>query len=201
MWLGRNAKVDMNKQERERVAYHETGHALVGTYSAHADPIHKISIVPRGRKALGYTLQLPTEEHFLMTQTELIDRLRGLLGGRAAEELIYNEISTGAENDLERATSMARQMVCMYGMSEQVGLMHCVKRENDFLAAGEHGMHTDCSDRTEELIDSEVKKMLADAYEQAKRILREHHDQLEKVARVLLDKESIDSATFKNLLE
>ena len=107
--------------EKTRVAYHEVGHALVAAYSEHADPVHKISIVPRGRSALGYTLQLPEDEQFLMSRSELIDRIKGLLGGRAAEDVVFREVSTGAENDLERATALAQQMVCMYGMSETVG--------------------------------------------------------------------------------
>ena len=114
--------------EKRRVAYHETGHALVATYSEHADEVHKISIVPRGRAALGYTLQLPAGDQFLMTRSDLIDRLKGLLGGRAAEEIVFHEVSTGAENDLERATAMARQMVAAFGMSDKVGLIHCGPR-------------------------------------------------------------------------
>ncbi|WP_419580302.1 ATP-dependent zinc metalloprotease FtsH [Stieleria magnilauensis] len=191
----------LNEHERERVAYHEVGHALVGTFSEHADPVHKISIVPRGRAALGYTLQLPTEEKFLMTRTELIERLRGLLGGRAAEEIVYGEISTGAENDLERATAMARQMVCMYGMSDQIGLLHCASRQPMYLQSGAGGLHTDCSDQTEQTIDQEVKQLLADAYEEAKHIITEHRAHLEAIARELLVKESLDSAAFKQWLE
>ena len=99
----------------------------------HADPVHKISIVPRGRAALGYTLQLPTEDQFLLTRSELVDRIRGLLGGRAAEEIVFGEVSTGAQNDLERATALARQMVAMYGMSERVGLASCAQRQPTFL--------------------------------------------------------------------
>lgn len=185
--------------QRERVAYHEVGHALVGHFSDHADPVQKISIVPRGRAALGYTLQLPTQEQFLMTQAELVDRLRGLLGGRAAEEIVYNEVSTGAENDLERATAMARQMVCMYGMSDSVGLIHCAVRDGMYVSGG--GLHTDCSDETERMIDLEVKKLLADAYVQAKHILTQHRDQLNTVASELLVKESLDAAAFKSLLD
>ncbi len=115
----------LDAEGKRRVAYHETGHAMVAAYSEHADPVQKISIVPRGRAALGYTLQLPTDDRFLLTCAELVDRLTGMLGGRAAEELVFAEVSTGAENDLELATSLARQMICLYGMGESVGLMHC----------------------------------------------------------------------------
>ncbi len=115
----------LDEQGKRRVAYHEVGHALVAAYSKHADPVHKISIVPRGRAALGYTLQLPTDDQFLLTRADLLDRMKGLLGGRASEELVFSEVSTGAENDLEHATTLARRMVCVYGMGESVGLVHC----------------------------------------------------------------------------
>ncbi len=115
----------LDEQGKRRVAYHEVGHALVAAYSKHADPVHKISIVPRGRAALGYTLQLPTDDQFLLTRAELLDRMKGLLGGRASEEVVFSEVSTGAENDLEHATTLARRMVCLYGMGESVGLVHC----------------------------------------------------------------------------
>ncbi|MEZ6097839.1 MAG: ATP-dependent zinc metalloprotease FtsH [Pirellulaceae bacterium] len=190
----------LNEEERQRVAYHEVGHALVGAHSKHADPVHKISIVPRGRAALGYTLQLPTEQQFLMTQSELLDRLAGLLGGRAAEETVYQEVSTGAENDLERATALSRQMVCMYGMSDEIGLVHCARREGMFLPGQDGSLHTDCSPHTAELIDRQVKQLLDSAYGGAKRILTEHRDQLELVARELLKRETLDRATFNRLL-
>lgn len=184
--------------EKERVAYHEVGHALVAAYSPHSDPVHKISIVPRGRAALGYTLHLPTGEQFLMTRSEMIDRIQGLLGGRAAEQVVYNEISTGAENDLERATALARQMVCMYGMSEKVGLTHCARRENAFLS--EPGGRLDCSEQTAHIIDDEVKGLLGDAYQQAVRILSEHRDQLQAITQRLLETESMDGSTFRSML-
>ena len=114
----------LDEQGKRRVAYHEVGHALVAAYSKHADPVHKISIVPRGRAALGYTLQLPADDQFLLTRAELLDRIKGLLGGRASEEVVFSEVSTGAENDLEHATTLARRMVCLYGMGESVGLVH-----------------------------------------------------------------------------
>jgi cell division protease FtsH len=149
----------LSEQEKRRVAYHEVGHALVAAHSKHADPVHKISVIPRGRAALGYTLQLPEVEQFLMTQSELLDRLRGLLGGRAAEEVVYGEVTTGAENDLERATAMARQMVCMFGMSEQIGLAHTVQRQGPaFLPGADHQLQRDCSEATAKQIDEEVKR-------------------------------------------
>jgi cell division protease FtsH len=190
----------LNDEEKRRVAYHETGHALVGAYSKYADPVHKISIVPRGRAALGYTLQLPTEDRFLMTQTALVDRIKGMLGGRAAEEICFGEVSTGAENDLERATSLARQMVCMYGMSKSVGLVHCAEHRPMFLPGQDGSLQRDCSEDTARKIDDEVKRMLDERYTDAKEILTTHRDQLESVAQELLKSETLDAETFKRMI-
>src|SRR6202040_2587061 len=164
----------LGEEEKRRVAYHEVGHAMIAAYSLHADPVHKISIVPRGRAALGYTLQLPTEDQFLLTRTELLERIRGLLGGRAAEEVVFSEVSTGAQNDLERATALARQMVAMYGMSERLGLSSCAQRQPMFLNSSESQIQRDCSEQTAREIDEEVRKLLAVAYDQAKEILSTH---------------------------
>jgi cell division protease FtsH len=191
----------LEPHEKERIAYHEVGHALVGTFSEHADPVHKISIVPRGKAALGYTLQLPTGEQFLLTQAELTDRLTGLLGGRAAEDVKYGEISTGGENDLERATVMARQMVCMYGMSEKVGLVHCAHRESLLVFDPEASGRLDCSDATANQVDEEVKLLLDQSYQRAKKILIEHRGLLDRIAQELLEKETLDAAAFKALLD
>ena len=190
----------LDPEERRRVAYHETGHALVATYSEHADPVHKISIIPRGRIALGYTLQLPTDEQYLMTRSELTDRIKVMLGGRAAEEIIFGEVSTGAENDLETATALARQMVCLYGMSDSVGLVHCGQRRGEFLPQIDGRLQRDCSERTAHEIDTEVKKLLDSAYEQAQQILTEHHTKLELVAEELLEHEALEEATFHELV-
>ena len=190
----------LNEEQRERVAYHEVGHALVAAYSKYADPVHKISIVPRGRAALGFTLQLPTEEQFVMTRSELMDKLKGLLGGRAAEETIFAEISTGAENDLERATTLARQMVCIYGMSDQVGLAHCARPDSRFSPEQSGGLHSDCSPHTAKVIDEQVKQILDTAYGEAKQILADHRDKLERVAQELFKQETLDAATFERLV-
>ncbi len=189
------------EKEKRRVAYHEVGHALVAAYCEHADPVHKISIVPRGRAALGYTLQLPTGDQFLLSRSDLIDRIRGALGGRAAEELVLGEVSTGAENDLEHATALARQMVGLFGMSESIGLAHVGQKPNPFLAVQQDApIQRDCSEQTAREIDLEVKKMLSDAYETAKSILSSHRDQLEHVAQELLKRETLDEQTFNDLL-
>ncbi len=178
----------------------KTGHALVAAFSKHADPVHKISIVPRGHAALGYTLQLPTDDQFLLTRSDLLDRIKGMLGGRASEELIFSEVSTGAENDLELATTLARRMVCLYGMGESVGLVHCAQRPSMFLPAGDGTSQTDCSPQTAREIDNEVKRLLDAAYLDAKSILTQHRDKLELVAQELIQRESMDAATFRQLL-
>jgi cell division protease FtsH len=190
------------EEKKRRVAYHEVGHALVAAYSKYADPVHKISVVPRGHAALGYTLQLPTEDQFLMTRAELLDRIRGILGGRAAEEIVFTDISTGAENDLDRATAMARQMVCMFGMSDSVGLAHYGQKLNPFLAqVMQDPMQRDCSEATAREIDLEVKKILDRAYAEAKEILTVHRDQVDRVTAELLKGETLDRATFYRLIE
>ena len=190
----------LNDEEKRRVAYHETGHALVVAHSQHADPVHKISIVPRGRAALGYTMQLPGEDQFLLTRGALMDRIRGMLGGRAAEEVVFGEVSTGAQNDLERATALARQMVAMYGMSERLGLAHCAQRQPTFLNGQEFQIQRDCSEQTAREMDEEVKQLLGLAYDQAKETLVSHRDQLELVAAVLLKSETIYGPTFYRLV-
>ncbi len=190
----------LDEQGKRRVAYHEVGHALVAAYSKHADPVHKISIVPRGRAALGYTLQLPADDQFLLTRAELLDRIKGLLGGRASEDIVFGEVSTGAENDLEHATTLARRMVCLYGMSESVGLVHCGQRPSMFLPADDGASQIDCSPQTARDIDTEVKKLLDAAYLDAKNILAQRRDKLELVAQELIKQETLDGPAFRQLL-
>jgi cell division protease FtsH len=191
----------LNAEDKRRVAYHEVGHALVAAYSEHADVLHKISIVPRGRAALGYTLQLPEADQYLVSQAQLVDKIKGLLGGRAAEEVVFNEISTGAENDLEHATVIARQMVTIFGMSKSAGLVHWGRQPNQFVQwAGDGTLLRDCSDNTAREIDEELKKILDDAYTAARRILEAHRDQLDLVAKELLERETMDAQTFKKLI-
>ncbi len=191
----------LNAEEKRRVAYHETGHALVAAYCKHADVLHKISVVPHGRAALGYTLQLPEQDRYLASVPELTDRIKGLLGGRAAEEVVFGDVSTGPENDLEHATAVARQMVCAYGMSKVIGLAHLVQQRPMFLGSSPDGMmQRDCSEATARQVDEEVKRILDEAYEAAQQILREHRDQLDRVANELLKSETMDAATFKKLI-
>jgi len=191
----------LSEEDKRRVAYHETGHALVGAYSKHADVLRKITIVPRGRAALGYTLQVPGSDRYLMSRAELLDKIKGLLGGRAAEEVVFPEVTTGAENDLEHATALARQMVCMYGMSKTIGLLHCGQHPSGFLAEmGDGIMQRDCSEQTAREIDQEVKAMLDTAYREAKEILTQHRDNLDLIAGELLKSETMDAQTFQALL-
>jgi ATP-dependent Zn protease len=191
----------LSYMEKRRLAYHEAGHALVAAYSPGADPVHKISVIPRGRAALGYTMQLPLDDQFLMTRSQLLDRIRGMLGGRAAEEVVFREVTTGAENDLEHATALARQMVCIFGRSESVGLVRCAQRANGTYLPGIDGtFQRDCSERTAQEIDEEVKKILDQAYSQAKTILQEHRDQLELVTQQLLESETLDAQSFNRLI-
>jgi len=145
-------------------------------------------------------MQLPSEDQFLLTRSELIDRLRGLLGGRVAEEIVFGEISTGAQNDLERATALARQMVALYGMSERVGLANCAQRQSMFLTGTDSALQRDCSEQTAREIDEEVKTILHGAYEEAKRCLTAHRDQLEKIATELLAKETLDGVEFYQMV-
>jgi cell division protease FtsH len=154
----------MNDEQKRRVACHELGHALVAVFSPKADPLRKVSIIPHGNAALGYTLQLPADDQFLLSRTELLTRIRGMLGGRAAEEVECGEVSTGAQNDLEHATALARQMVCVFGMSDKVGLANCAQRPPDLLAGLEYPLQRDCSEQTARDVDEEVKKILDQAY-------------------------------------
>jgi cell division protease FtsH len=192
----------LSENDKRLVAFHEVGHALVAAYSGHADVVQKITIVPRGHAALGYTLQLPENDQYLRSRAELLDKITGLLGGRASEEIVFGEITTGAENDLEHATAIARQMVCVFGMGESVGLVHCAQKRAQFLpdATGDGGWQRDCSEDSARKIDEEVKKILGESYEAAKKILREHRDKLDLIATELLKKETLDAKEFKNLV-
>lgn len=192
----------INEEERKIVAYHEVGHALVALSLPGTDPVKKISIVPRGIAALGYTMQVPTEDRFLMKKTELLNRIASLLGGRAAEELVFGDISTGAHNDLARATDIARSMVKEYGMSEKVGQVYFAK-EKQPMFLNVPGMETrgDYSEAMAQLIDQEVKEIINTQYDKAKGILKEKRDALDKGAQLLLEKEKIEGQELKALME
>jgi len=191
----------MNKQERRIVAYHELGHALVALSVPNADPVQKVSIIPRGIAALGYTLQRPTEDRYLMTKSELIDKLTTLLGGRVAEELAFDEVSTGAQNDLVKATDIARSMVKEYGMSESMGLVAFERnRQSIYLQAPQFPNAQEYSEKTSREIDAEIKKIVDEAHTRARKILTKKKTILDKVAQILLEKEVIGGEELKQLV-
>ena len=174
--------------EKRLVSYHEVGHALVAALEKHAQPVSKITIVPHTSGALGYTMQMPEEEKFLSTAQELRTELRTLLGGRAAEQVVFGVQTTGASNDIQRATSLARAMVTQYGMSEKLGLMSTASVNNQYL---DGQAYMDCSQSTAYEVDLEVKKLLDQSYEEAKQILMAHRPLLDEVSEYLLVKETI----------
>jgi cell division protease FtsH len=190
----------LTERQKRRVAYHELGHALVAAYSPGADPVRKVTIIPHGHAALGYTLQVPTDDQFMLSQAELLTRLRGMLGGRASEELEYGDLTTGAQNDLEHATALARQMVCLYGMSEKVGMANCVQRAPAYLPDQPLQLQRDCSEQTAREIDEEVNKLLADCYDEAKAILATHRAELKRVVTELLKRETLDGEALYRLI-
>ena len=192
----------MNPKEKEIVAYHESGHALVAMVLPNTDPVSKISIIPRGIAALGYTQQLPTEDRYLMTRDELIARLEVLLGGRVSEEIIFGDISTGAQNDLQRATDIARRMVMEYGMSEKLGpLTYVSEQRSAHLDLGFGSREREFSERTAQQIDEEVYGIIEASHQNARQILTSQRSMLEKLAKILLEKESIDGEELKKFTE
>jgi cell division protease FtsH len=192
----------MSAAEKERVAYHESGHTLVALSVEHSDPVHRVSIIPRSVGTLGHTLQLPTEERFLMTRTELRDQLTVMLGGRAAEEIIFDgEISTGASNDLERASELARQMVMRFGMSERMGhITFGNPLGGRYLESPLALEQRNYSDKTAEAIDGEVHRLVDEAFERAHDILLRRRSQLETIARELIRKETLDRPMLDELM-
>ena len=191
----------INKDEREIVAHHEMGHAIVAMSLPGTDPVQKISIVPRGIAALGYTMQVPTDDRFLMRKTELLNKIATLLGGRAAEEIVFGDISTGAHNDLSRATDIAKSMIKEYGMSSSLGQVYLAHdRRSQYLDLGlqEAG---DYSELTSQAIDGEIRQIITGQYKVASDILKEKRDTLVKGARLLLEKEKIDRGEIEALME
>jgi len=199
---GLEKKRVMSTREREIVAYHESGHAIVASVLPNMDPVHKISIVARGFGALGYTMQLPLEERYLMQKGDLQNQLAILLGGRAAEEIAVGEISTGAQNDLQRVTDVARSMVTEWGMSERLGTINYDQQRRgrflDFGMPAERGLY---SEETARLIDEEVKQIIANALNEARRVLRENRDVLERVTRHLLEKEVMEGEELRAMMK
>ncbi|MBW1982546.1 MAG: ATP-dependent zinc metalloprotease FtsH [Deltaproteobacteria bacterium] len=189
----------MNEQEKKIVAYHESGHALVAMSVPTADPVNKVSIIPRGIAALGYTQQLPTEDRYLMTREELLDRLCVLLGGRVAEELVFGDVSTGAQNDLQRATDIARSMVTEYGMSEKLGLVTYAREKRPMFLDTGFVPGKEYSENTAQEIDAEIARLMNEAHERVRAILTEKRELLERLAQKLLEKETIVSDELQEL--
>jgi cell division protease FtsH len=191
----------MSKKEKEIVAFHESGHAIIASLLPNADPVRRISIIPRGISALGYTLQLPTEDRYLMTKTELLDRLAVLLGGRVSEEIVFGEISTGAHNDLQRATDIATSMVKEFGMSEKLGYVTFEKEKTPLFLPSSLLPTREYSEDTAKQIDEEVKKIVDETYLRVKEILTAKKDKLGELARLLLEKEVVEETDLKKILE
>ena len=178
------------------MAFHEVGHALVAAIQKDAEPVQKITIVPRTMGSLGYVIQAPEKEKYLMSQDELNAELVTLLAGRASEEIVFDSITTGASNDMEKATGIARSMIAQYGMSEKFGLMSLEKINDPYLGKNSQ---LNCSDKTATEIEEEVKILLKEKYEEAKKLLQENRDKLDKIAGFLYEKETITGKEFMEL--
>ncbi len=198
---GLEKKRVINQKEREIIAYHESGHAIIASTLPGMDPVHKISIVARGFGALGYTMQLPTEDRYLMQKQDLMNQMAVLLGGRSAEEVALGEISTGAQNDLQRASDLARSMVTEWGMSDRMGVVHFEPtRRNRFLDVPLPAERGPYSEDTAQLIDAEVKQLITHAHQEARRILRDQRDLLERVTRRLLEQEVMEGEELRAMI-
>lgn len=189
----------LTEKERKTIAYHESGHALVGHILENSDPVHKISIISRGQ-ALGYTLQLPEEDHFLSTRNGMLDQIAVLLAGRTAEELFCDDITTGASNDLERATKMARQMVTRLGMSDALGAQVFGEAQHQVFLGRDYADHQDYSAETAKRIDDEVERTMREAHVRARRVLEEYRDRMVTMATVLLSRETVEGDAVNALL-
>lgn len=190
----------MTETERRIIAYHESGHALVGHVLENSDPVHKISIISRGQ-ALGYTMQLPAEDHFLKSRREMLDDLAVFLGGRVAEELMCDDITSGASNDLERATKMAREMVTRLGMSDELGTQVFGEAQHQVFLGRDYADHQDYSEETARRIDAEVQRIMREAHERAVEIISARREQMDLMARVLLERETVEGEAVTALLD
>lgn len=190
----------ISDKEKQIIAYHEAGHAIVAHTLPGTDPVHKISIISRGQ-ALGYTLTLPTEDKFLVAKSELVDNLAYFLGGRVAEEMVFNDVTTGAHNDLERATKVARQMVTEYGMSDKLGPLTLGQKQDQVFLGRDFAAHPDYSQEIAYEIDKEIRRLVDESYDKARRILEEKREKLDEVVRMLVEKETIERSELEQLLE
>lgn len=189
----------ISDKEKEMVAYHEIGHAIVSDALPLADPVHKVSILPRGM-ALGYTMQLPLQDKYLTTKSELLDDISGLLGGRAAEKIVFGEVTTGANSDLDRASEIARSMVCEFGMSDTLGLVTLGRRHGNPFLGRDLLEDRNYSEEVAKTIDIEVKKIMDDSYQRAEQILIDHREKMTEIVQVLLEKETLEADEFKALM-
>jgi cell division protease FtsH len=190
--LGPERPLLLSRQDRERVAYHEGGHAILGLVVPGADPVHRVSIVPRGQ-SLGVTYQRPENDRYNYTESYLRSRIVGMLGGRAAEEIVFGTRTTGAQNDIEQATQLARDMVTRWGMSERLGMVQLAPRENPYLGQGDgFGAARPYSEQTAGAVDAEVLRIIGESHEEAKRLLTEHRGALDALAKALLERETLD---------
>ena len=190
----------MSQKEREVIAFHESGHALVGHVLENSDPIHKISIIARGQ-ALGYTMQVPEQDHFLSSRDEMLDQIAVLLGGRTAEELFCGDITTGASNDLERATKIAREMVTRYGMSEELGTQVFGEAQHEVFLGRDYAQKNDYSAETAKRIDDEIERIMREAHDRAREVLGARRDQMDTMAKVLLERETVEGPAVDALLD
>src|SRR6185369_9652176 len=189
--LGPERPLLLSRADRERIAYHEGGHAILGLVVAGADPIHRVSIVPRGQ-ALGVTYQRPDSDRYNYPEAYLRARIIGMLGGRAAEEVVYGTKTTGAENDIEQATGLARHMVTRWGMSERLGMVQLAPRDNPYLGVPGYSNGPQVSEQTAEAIDEEVRRIISESHEEAKRLLSAHRRQLDALVEALLKRETLN---------
>ena len=191
----------LSPEEKHRVAYHESGHTLIAELVPTGEPVHKVSIIPRGIGALGYTLQVPEKEKFLATKNELLDQIAILLGGRVAEEIVFGDISTGAQNDLEHASELIRNMVCTYGMSEKLGALTFGKKHSSIFLGTEYGEEKNYSEETARAIDDEVKAIVQSSYQRVEELLRKNRPVLDSLASELEEKEVLSGEEVKSIIE
>jgi cell division protease FtsH len=198
--MGLKREDRLSEKEKNRIAYHEAGHALAALLLSGADPLSKVTIIPRGR-ALGTTEQLPKEDRHNLSKEYLLNRISVMVGGRAAEEEVFNDVSSGAGDDLKNASQLARQMVCQWGMSEKLGLMVFKKGEPHPFLGRELTQDKDYSEATAQVIDAEVKEILHKCHEQVKTILHENREKLDRLAQELIEKETLTSKEIETFLQ
>jgi cell division protease FtsH len=188
----------VSEKDKKLVAYHEAGHAVVAKLLPHADPVHEVSIIPRGM-AGGYTMTLPEEDQYYVSKEEMLDRITELLGGRAAERLVMNDVSTGASNDIEKATSIARKMITEYGMSDVIGPITLGTKEEEVFLGRDLGSYRNYSEKVAALVDGEIKHIIEESYKKAENLLRNNINKLHKVAQALMEKEKLGEQEFNEV--